>query len=280
MTSVQPPLYHEWVGMAGPRLAFLPGLAATTRYWRSRVEPLAGSHRLLLIDLLGFGRSAKPWTTYTVDRHVAALHEVLAPHGPLTLVGHSFGAIASTAYAAQHPDVVERLILISLPAFSDEGHALTFFRQRRLPDRWLLGNMAFAAVTCVLTRRLMKGVLRRLARDLPSEVVEDLVQHTWRSSTSTLWEGVYRHDVVRDIARLPKDMPLLLLHGEADETAPLSGLHRVLEAHAGARLLVLRGGDHHPVLRRPDFVLGAIQEFVDGGPAVNAHVRQEISCSQ
>lgn len=256
------PLYHEWIGASGPRLAFLPGLTETTRYWRSRVEPLARDSRVLLIDLLGFGRSPKPWTKYSVGRHVAALHDVLGPHAPLTLVGHSFGAIAAAAYAARHPDVVERLILISLPSFRDERQALAFFRQRRLPDRWLLSNVALAALTCVVTRRFMRHVLQQFAANMPSEVVDDLVLHTWRSMTSTLWEGVYRHDVVQDIAQLATDLPVLLLHGSADATAPLEGIHRVLIAHSHAELRVLDGVDHHPLLREPDVVLRAIHDFV------------------
>ena len=68
--SVRGPLYVRQLGTAGPTLAFLPGIGATTRYWALVVAPLAATARLLLVDLLGFGRSPKPWTTYTVDRHL------------------------------------------------------------------------------------------------------------------------------------------------------------------------------------------------------------------
>ena len=90
---------------------FLPGHGATTRYFAVRVSPLALHHHLMLVDLLGFGRSPKPWTRYTVDRHVSELHRVLAPRGPLTLVGHSLGARLAVTYAARYPDQVRRLIL-------------------------------------------------------------------------------------------------------------------------------------------------------------------------
>ena len=255
-------LFSARLGESGPLLVFLPGLSATTRYWQGRVEPLAQAHRLLVLDLLGFGKSPKPWVTYTVARHVSALHGTLPPHGPLTLVGHSFGAVAAVAFAAAHPDRVERLILIGMPAFAGESQAKAFVRQRRRPDRWLLTNMAIASLTCLLTRRLMRPVLRHLSRDLPPEVVDDLVLHTWRSSTSTLWEGVYRHDVVDDVARLPSDLPMLLLHGDADAAAPLWAIPRVMEAHPRAVLRVLRGVDHHPVLRQPKMVNMEIGEFV------------------
>ena len=49
------------MGSRGSTLAFLPGVGGTTRYWETRVAPLAQEHRLRLIDLLGFGKSPKPW---------------------------------------------------------------------------------------------------------------------------------------------------------------------------------------------------------------------------
>lgn len=195
-------------------------------------------------------------------RHVEALHGTLSAHAPLTIVGHSFGAVAAVAYAAAHPDLVERFILIGMPAFASEDQAKEHFRQRRRPDRWLHTNMAIASLTCLLTRRLIRPILRRLSRDLPRDVADDLVLHTWRSSTSTLWEGIYRHDVVDDVARLPSDLPILLLHGDRDETAPLSAIPRVMAAHPRTALRVLRGVDHHPVLRQPGLVNMEIAEFV------------------
>jgi pimeloyl-ACP methyl ester carboxylesterase len=64
-------------GTRGPTLVFLPGVGGTTRYWDSGVAPLASDSRLLLVDPLGFGRSPKPRTTYSVERHVAELRRVL-----------------------------------------------------------------------------------------------------------------------------------------------------------------------------------------------------------
>lgn len=252
-------LSHERLGESGPLLVFLHGVGGTTRYWHSRVAPLAGAHRLLLVDLLGFGGSPKPWERYTVERHVEALHPILEGQGPLTLVGHSFGAVAAVAYAARHPREVERLVLLSLPYFGSEARALDHFRNAASPDRWVMTNMAFAAVTCIVTRRVMRRVLPRLLPDMPRDVLDDLVRHTWRSFTSTLWEGVYRHDLAEDASRLPADVPVVLLHGARDATAPLDGVRRLAAGRSGWTLRVLPGADHHPLLRDPAWCLGAIR---------------------
>jgi pimeloyl-ACP methyl ester carboxylesterase len=81
----------------------------------NRVASLGATHQLLFVDLLGFGHSPKPWTRYTMERHVAELRDVLAPQPRFTLVGHSFGAALAVAYAARYPEQVEGLVLFSLP---------------------------------------------------------------------------------------------------------------------------------------------------------------------
>lgn len=260
--SARRPLYLNELGSAGPALVFLPGVGGTTRYWESRVAPLARHHRLVFVDLLGFGKSPKPWIRYTVDCHVAELRRVLGAREPFTLVGHSFGAVAAVAYAAQYPEQVESLVLLSLPCFGGVERALEYYRRRGGPDRWLMTNVVLAAVTCVVTRRILGRLLPRLLPDMPREVAEDLVQHTWLSSTSTIWEGVYRHDVARDVDRLPEELPVLCLHGDQDVTAPLECVRRLADGRSQWTLRVMPDVDHHPLLRDPARCLAAIREFV------------------
>lgn len=259
-----PALHHRQLGRCGSAVAFLPGLALTTRYWEARVAPLATSHRLLLVDLLGFGRSPKPWTTYTVDRHVEALRGVLGAAAPVTLVGHSVGALLAVAYAARRPGDVNGLVLLDLPRFRGEADARRFLRSRSSLDRWVLTSTVAAAVACVLTRRVARRFLPRLLPGLPREVVEDYVQHTWRSATSTIREVVYRYDVCQDADRLSPDLPVMLLHGGRDQTAPIDGAKELVRRHSNWRFAELPDADHHVMLRDPHWCLDHIGAFLDG----------------
>lgn len=261
-STSRPLLYCKDMGTSGPLLVFLPGVGGTTRYWERRVAPLAAGHRILLLDLLGFGKSPKPWVRYTVDRQVTELHRVLRGRGPTTLVGHSFGGIAALAYAAHHPRNVTGLVLMGLPCFGSLERARAHYRAVGFLEGWLLTNLILAAVTCIVTRRILRRALPRLLSDLPREVAEDLVQHTWLSSTSTMWNGVYRYDPTRDADRLPATLPVLLLHGDRDLTAPLDGVRRLAAARREWKTHILSGVDHHPMLRDPTACRDAIAAFV------------------
>ena len=260
--SDAPALFTRELGRGRRLLVFLPGLANTTRYWESRVTPLAEDNRLLLIDPLGFGRSSKPWTTYSVERHVAEIRRVLEGRGAVTLVGHSCGAIFALAYASRYPENIQGLVMIGLPVFHGELEAKRFIRSRPSPERWVLGNMALASLACFLTRRIFRHVIPGLVPDFPREIIDDLVLHTWRSSTSTLWQAIYRFDVFRAADALPRHLPVMLLHGTLDKTAPLAGVQELEAHHAEWTLRTLDGGDHHPLLRDAAWTLAGVRALL------------------
>lgn len=256
-------LHYETLGKSDETIVFLHGIGGTSRYWKNRVLPLATDYRLILIDLLGYGQSPKPWTKYTVDRHVEELYQVLHARESLTIVGHSFGSIVAMAFAVRYPHLVKRLVLISLPYFGNKEGAMSYFRNSPPADRYVMTNIAFAVVACVMTRWVLRWLLPYVLRDMPPEVVEDLTLHTWRSYTSSVWDGIYRHDLFADSNHLDHDCEILLLHGELDKTAPLSGVQQLMAGRSDWQLCTLPGADHHPMLRDPQWCLQAINTVMN-----------------
>jgi uncharacterized membrane protein (DUF4010 family) len=104
--------------------------------------------------------------------------------------------------------------------------------------------------------------LPRLLRDIPREVAEDLVAHTMVSSTSSLWDVLYRHDLRAEAEATARILPVLMLHGSADLTAPLAGAQELAAARSTWEMRVLGGVDHHPWLRAPHECLQHIEQWL------------------
>lgn len=240
------PLFSTVDGSGLPTIVFLPGIGATTRFWTYVLTTGSGTvleGRHLLVDLLGFGRSPKPWATYDVERHVAELRRVLAPEGRITLVGHSIGARLAIAYAARYPEQVERLVLVSLPYFGDAEQAKLFFRDKGV-NGWIWTHLVPMALMCLFSRRLFGWTFPYLVTSVPRVVAEDLTQMTWRSSTSTIWEVIYGHDLAADVRRIPATIPFLCLHGDRDDSAPLERMRELQAVHPNCVIRVQRGATH------------------------------------
>ncbi len=235
---------------------FLHGLGGTHRYWTADEGARLLPRGSALVDLFGFGHSPRPLIRYTLDNHLSALEAALADKPPFVLVGHSLGAALALAYAARHPGQVERLVLISLPAYESHRSAVRWLRQR--VRGWFFTNMVLNVIVCIGIRRILGPLLPFIIRDVPRDVARDLVEHNFMSSTTSLWNVLYRRDVRGDADALPEDLPVRFIHGTADTTAPIDQIRDLAAQRASWSLVELSGVDHHPWLRQPEVCAGLI----------------------
>lgn len=251
------------LGAGGSATVWLHGIGGTHRYWTCVPSSLRkAGRRNVLIDLLGFGNSRRPWIRYTTEVHLQSLRcAIEKEQEPVTLIGHSLGAILALAYAARYPKQVRALVLIGMPNFGGLPGAAKWFDAK--PGGWLYTNMWAMALACVLTRRVAGRVLPHLLKKFPRELAEDMVQHNMASWVTTLWEVLYRADVCSLADHVDPRIPVLLLHGSADRSAPIDGVRILVEQRPAWRLVVLDGVDHHPWLKDSEFCLHIIKQWLD-----------------
>ena len=99
-----------------PALLLIHGNASSARWWDELVPMLTRSHRVIRIDLLGHGRSAKPGDrSYALPDQARRVGEAMDRLGieRVIAVGHSSGGAAATALAERRPDLVTALALIN-----------------------------------------------------------------------------------------------------------------------------------------------------------------------
>ena len=121
-----PQLYYESTG-TGPVVILLHGYMASSRYWERMTEQLAQNHRVIAIDLLGFGKSPKPSRSrYDYVAQIQCIAATLASLDlkvPFTLVGHSMGSLISLRYAREYPEQIKKLLLVNMPVLLSKADA-------------------------------------------------------------------------------------------------------------------------------------------------------------
>lgn len=122
---------------AGPRLAMIHGFTQSGRAWGPAGTELARHHTLLLLDAPGHGHSAGVATDLATGADMMAA-TVADQGGPAAWLGYSMGGRFVLHVALRHPEVVERLVLVSTTAGIDDPVERA---RRRASDEVLAGRL-------------------------------------------------------------------------------------------------------------------------------------------
>lgn len=255
-------LYAKVVGDRGSPIVFMAGLQATSSYWQGQFDALSDGHRVIYLDLLGFGDSPWPDLDYTLDDQLRAIERTLVEldaSDEVTLVGHSFGTIVAAHYAAAHPTEVRQLVLLGAPVFANEQDA-----RERIWDMSTLAALfslrpLIAREACLLMgafRPQLRWLLPKITDEYPDAVAADSVEHFWPSISGSL-------DILLE---RPIAVPLqsigsktTFIHGRSDTVTSLPRIHD-LAASAGASVVELAGGHHTYVQEASEEVTRVIHD--------------------
>src|SRR2546423_1837260 len=258
----------------GPAVVLVHGLGGFGASWRDTIDALAARATVFAVDLPGFGRSAKPRTTYRLGYFARALRGFLdgLGVGQASLVGHSLGGAIAVTYALTHPSRVERIALVSslVPGFS--------FRMS-LGYRTITVPVLGEALALCGRAPLYKAAIARCFHTPRKADVDFLIDHDYAARTGAearaARQAPARH--TREASGRPRagyrrafatlDLPVLVVHGRQDSAvAPL----RATEVAAGFPRAVLRWVDacgHFPHLEHAPVVNAWLAEFLVGRPA-------------
>lgn len=100
-------------GGNGPPIVLIHGLSSYTSFWEYQIGHLAQTHRVLALDLPGYGASARPDAPCTPPWYADIVHEWMSAQGVehATVMGHSMGGQIAMTLALAHPESVDALIL-------------------------------------------------------------------------------------------------------------------------------------------------------------------------
>jgi pimeloyl-ACP methyl ester carboxylesterase len=215
---------------AGPPVVMLHGLLLgnLTTWYFTAAPVIARTHRVTLYDLCGHGRSEHRTTGYDVASMSRDLADLTAKQAsePLTLIGHSYGALIALRFALDYPQRVKRLALVEAPLPPSRIHEFRDFLSR--PPQGMVAALP-RELQCLLKRgsrqalRLLKS-LQRLATD--STLIRDLLAE--------------RDIPDAELARL--DCPVALLYGDRSSCRAVGD--RLARVIPNATLTMLPGGHY------------------------------------
>ncbi len=232
----------------GPPVAMLHGLVVgSVATWFFGAAPaLARTHRVLLYDLRGHGRSSRPATGYSVAAQAADLSALLDRFGggPVALVGHSFGALVALRLALDAPRRVSRLALVEAP-----------LPPSKLGELEALVSRGPAAALEALPAETRVAVARG------GRQASKFLAHLEALGKTTLGAELAAERDVSDEALAALRLPTLLVHGTRSPLRAVGA--RLARAIPGARLIELEGGHFLPS-EAPGPLTEALVEFLRG----------------
>jgi pimeloyl-ACP methyl ester carboxylesterase len=209
----------------GPDLVLIHGLAGSGDWWMHNQAALTGAFRVTTIDLPGFGTS-HPGARLILDEAPAQVAAVMADRGieRAHVMGHSMGGLVAGALAADHPERVDRLVLV------DAGF-LAFDPKLRHRVTGLLRTLPWTAPS------LMPVLLRDMLRSGPIRMAAatgELLRKDWRDKLPAI------------------SAPTLVIWGEHDRVCNLRIGEQIAATVPDARLVVIPGAGHNPMWEKPD----------------------------
>src|SRR3979490_2665226 len=111
--------FHCLVEGEGPLVLLLHGFPETSHAWRKQIPALATRFQVIAPDLRGYGQSEKPKgiaayrTSVLADDIVGLIHAFDAERAHV--VGHDWGGAVAWATATEHPEAVDRLVVLNCP---------------------------------------------------------------------------------------------------------------------------------------------------------------------
>lgn len=248
-------LHYEIFGEGEP-IVFIHGVAITSRVWEYQKAYVSQTHKMIVYDLRGSGKSEKtPWLRHTAELLAEDLKGLLDFLGieRTHIVGLSMGAAVAMKFAISYPQRVGRLVLSG--AFEDLVGIMNFIRKY---FGFILGKL--------LMFRFFGGLATWIM--LPGASRKDLLYYH-RNIISIDWDEVRKYNqilasysITDALSRITA--PTLILYGQYEAVLHKYG-YRIRDKIADARMKIIPGVGHGWNGEAPELFSRMVVEFLTEG---------------
>jgi proline iminopeptidase len=248
--------------------------------------PLEKNFRIIYYDQRGNGHSSLIDETarLSLSHHVADLDAVRAHFGlrRMKLLGNSWGGLLVAAYAAEHPDRIERmvmhdpapptrpLIIRTSDELSDRARQrLDPAKRRRLGQLFDRAYRETAPDPRAVCREWALLLLPLMTAGSPTSPIKgdvcdgsDQALRLQQTVNNQIWSTMGDFDLRPGMKAVKA--PVLIVHGTADYI-PLEGSRAWAASMPNARLFLIEGAGHTPQGEKPEIFFPAVETFLKGG---------------
>lgn len=258
--------FYDTGGESKTPVLFIHGLGDEADTWRHVLPQAAASCRAIAPDLPGFGRSENTKRSYTIPFFANTLLELLDQLSiqRAVIVGHSAGAVIAQTIALEHPERVERLILIGGSLVSKDNRLDPVLFLFMIPGlgEWAYNRLRKDPQTAY---RSLEPYYNRL-EDLPQADRDFLYQRVservWsdgqRRAFLTMLRGMVPW-ILSQQKGLPdrlrgSNVPVQVIWGENDRVNPVANGRTLVELLPGARMVIVPVAGHNVQQEKADVV--------------------------
>jgi len=253
-----------------PAVVFLHGLAGCWQNWLENIVPLAADHRVIAIDLPGFGESPVPAGPISVSGYARTVVEVLDALGleQATIVGNSMGGFVGCEMAIRFPQRIERLVLVA-----GAGLSLRHMRHERKTGArarvenllfFGLGRLARHTDLVVRSRRLRRGLLLLVVAHperLSGPLIAEQAHGAGKPGFDDALEAMTAYPIRDRLGEI--SCPTLIVWGEDDRLVPVRDAAEFEWLIRDARRIVYPDTGHMVMLERPERFNEDLRAFID-----------------
>lgn len=259
-------LYYYAAGTRGPGapIVLIHGFPMSSRLWSTVVRDFPPGHRLVVVDLPGFGRSDPPHAdAVSCAGHADAVRRLLDDLRieRACLVGHGLGGGVAQVLAVTHPDRVSHLALVSSVGFGVAPRRLARLARAVAPiARVLPPGLLAGLVHGSVTRGFADRERSRLTLDA---CLQPFLSRAGRDLLAAHLRAIGHCDSRTWSARLGDlRIPAAVIWGRHDPFFPVSLGERLAAAIPGASLHILPGAAHFVPEDAPERLLRVVAELV------------------
>ncbi len=258
---------------SGEPVIFIHGLSGCWQNWLEQLPIFARDHRVIGVDLPGFGQSEMPAEEISMSGYADAIDDLMneLDIDSARIVGNSMGGFIGAELAIQHPARVERLVLVAAAGLSIES--IRTERNKGLRHRgenivfFTLGHVAARSHQVALRPRLRHALLLLVAAQphkLPGPLAAQQVLGSGKPGFSDALEAMCRYPL-RD--RLPKiACPTLILWGDKDRLVPVKDAAIFEKLIPDSHKIVYKDTGHVSMMERPARFNSDVKGFLDEAP--------------